>query len=215
MVPVFINCRDRYTCTANLVSWFESCGIQEIYLIDNASTYGPLLDYYEKTPHTVVMAGRNGGHLEPWLGGHINKYAANRFFVVSDPDVLPIEECPKDIFEYYLYLFNKYTNIQKIGPGLRIDDLPDHYSLKQNVIDHESQFWRTESPEPGLYISYIDTTLALHRPNLGHQLHDAMRTSYPYLARHTPWYVDSQNLTEEEVYYRTHFNPSVSNWNKG
>lgn len=215
MIPAFIICRDRYNCTVNLVKWLESCGIQDIYLIDNDSTYEPLLEYYKSTPHTVIKTGHNGGHLIPWSGGYVSTYASGRNYVVSDPDVMPIEECPLDMFDYFISLFEKYPQVEKIGPGLKIDDLPDHYSLKDGVITHESQFWSMESPESDIYFAPIDTTLALYKSHIGHQFHNCIRTGFPYLARHLPWYVDSQNLTEEETYYRSRLNPSVSNWNKG
>ena len=35
-----------------------------------------------------------------------------------------------------------YPGYKKAGFGLRIDDLPDHYRLKQEVIVWESRFWR-------------------------------------------------------------------------
>lgn len=215
MIPAFIICRDRYTCTLGLIQYMESCGIQEIYLIDNDSTYEPLLEYYETTPHTVIRIGHNGGHLIPWNGGYVTKYASGRNYIISDPDVVPIEECPTDMFDYYLSIFDRYSDVEKIGPGLKIDDLPDCYSLKQAVISHESQFWVTESPEPGLYRSPIDTTLSLNRPHIGHQFHNCLRSDYPYLARHTPWYVDSRNLSDEEKHYRSRLSPSVNNWNRG
>src|SRR5205085_2892488 len=45
-VPVFINCRERVTSLAALVSWLERAGCDEIYLLDNDSVYEPLLEYY-------------------------------------------------------------------------------------------------------------------------------------------------------------------------
>lgn len=215
MIPAFIICRDRYTCTVNLVKWLESCGIEDIYLVDNDSTYEPLLQFYEETPHTVLKTGRNGGHLAPWYDGYVGQYASSKYYIVSDPDVIPIEECPLNIFDYYMSIFEKYSNIKRIGPALRIDDIPDHYSLKHAVLHQESENWQYPCPEPGIYLAPIDTTLALHRPGVGHGLDNCARTSYPYLARHTPWYVDSSNLTEEEIHYRSRLNPSSSNWNRG
>ena len=29
-----------------------------------------------------------------------------------------------------------------------------------------------------------------------------------------PWYLDSSNLDEEELYYRAHADPTMSNWNR-
>ena len=59
--PVFINCRDRLAPLRTLVEWLEQAGSTEVYLLDNDSTYEPLLDYYSQTPHTVVRLGRNWG----------------------------------------------------------------------------------------------------------------------------------------------------------
>lgn len=214
MIPAFIICRDRFTCTVNLTKWLESAGIEDIYLIDNDSTYEPLLDFYEKTNHTVIKMGNNHNHLIPWNGGFIDKYAKNKHYIVSDPDILPIEECPFDIFEYFLSILDRYPQIKRIGPGLKIDDLPDHYSLKSSVIDQETENWRYPSLEPGIILAPIDTTLALHRPNVGHGLGDCARTDFPYLARHTPWYIDSNNISDEERHYRSRLDRAVSHWNR-
>ena len=52
--PIFIICRDRYTCTLDLINWLEKTGQENIYLIDNDSRYEPLLEYYRVTPHIVT-----------------------------------------------------------------------------------------------------------------------------------------------------------------
>ena len=58
--PVFIVCRDRFTCLVGLLDWLESVGqADEIYLLDNDSSYAPLLEFYEQTRHTVIRTGGN------------------------------------------------------------------------------------------------------------------------------------------------------------
>lgn len=215
MIPTFIICRDRYTYTLNLINWLERCGVCDIYLIDNDSTYEPLLDYYETTPHTVIKTGSNGGHLVPWRGGFVSKYAGSKHYIVSDPDVLPVNECPLDIFDHFLSILDRYPDIKRIGPGLKIDDIPDHYSLKHAVLNQESENWKYPSPEPGLYLAPIDTTLALHKPGSDHGFGNCARTSFPYIARHMPWYMNSSNLAEDEIHYRSRLNPASSNWSRG
>jgi nucleoside-diphosphate-sugar epimerase len=55
--------------------------------------------------------------------------------------------------------------------------------------------------ENGNYISEIDTTFALYRPenlfNKRSNFFKAIRTKVPYIARHGGWYIDSQNLNAE------------------
>lgn len=215
MIPVFIICRDRFSCTLELINWLERSGNGErIYLIDNDSTYEPLLNYYQSTNHNVIRTNENYGHLAPWSLGLIEKYAKDEYYIVSDPDVVPVDECPLDMFDHCRFLLNKYSDRNKIGPNLKIDDIPDHYKLKSKVIAWESQFLRWKSPEPGVLFAPIDTTLALYKPNVGQDISYSMRTLHPYIARHTPWYVDSENLSDEEKHYRSRLNSGISNWNK-
>ena len=88
------------------------------------------------------------------------------------------------------------------------------------MIEWESQFWATAlEVEPGCYRTLIDTTFALYRnwsptqPPL-----DAIRTGWPYVARHATWYADSFSPTEEETFYAQHVaawtpeSPGPSNW---
>ena len=124
-VPVFVNCRDRVSSLRLLVSWLERAGHERIHLVDNDSTYEPLLEYYETTPHTVVRLGANCGHLAPWTMGVIEHHARGPY-VVTDPDVVPTEECPPDAVARLLELLDRHPGHVKAGLGLVIDDLPDH-----------------------------------------------------------------------------------------
>lgn len=213
LYPIFIICRDRLTCTLQLIDWLERAGQSRIYLVDNESTYEPLLEYYETTPHQVIKLGGNTGHTGIWNLGVIEREAPNEFFVVSDPDVVPSEEAPLDSLDYFRYILDRYDDRQKAGFGLRIDDIPDCYKLKQSVIDYEKNFWNYGGPEPGLHFAPIDTTFALYRPGATQDISFACRTSFPYVARHLSWYVDSENLTDEEKHYRLHANHRISSWN--
>jgi hypothetical protein len=42
----------------------------------------------------------------------------------------------------------------------------------------------------------------------------ALRTGFPYVARHLPWYADSAHLGDEDRYYRAHADPTISNWDQ-
>jgi hypothetical protein len=212
-VPVIVNVRDRLTPLRELVAWLERAGHREIWLVDNASTYPPLVDWLASTPHHVVRCGTNLGHRAPWLSGVVADVGADRFFVVSDPDVVPADTCPLDAVGHFRSLFEHHPGIDKIGFGLRIDDLPVHYAHADAVRSWEAQFW-TDEVEPGVYRAAVDTTFCLYRPGLGHRDDNALRTGEPYVARHVPWYTDSANLTEEDRYYREHADPLTSNWDR-
>ena len=210
--PIFINCRDRFTTTFQLVSWLESVGQENIYLIDNDSKYEPLLDWYKKTNHKVIYLNTNGGHIAPWSHGVIEKYANDSYYIVSDPDILPVEECPHDAIDYFRHLLDKYESRTKCGFGLKIDDIPDNFLFKDKVLQHESQYHNWIGPEPSVLFAPIDTTFALYRPNAGPDISASIRTKEPYLCRHLPWYVDSLNPGQEEEYYVNRADQAINSW---
>lgn len=209
MTPIFINCRDRLTCLSELVDWFEKAGCEDIFLIDNDSTYPPLLEYYKQTPHKVFYLQNNLGHTALWDADLLHQFEG--FYVYTDPDVIPTEDCPTDVLQVLAEILKKYPTLSKAGLGLKIDDLPDHYRFKENVLRWEKQFWQIEV-EPGLFSAPVDTTFALNRVRY-YTIGNSVRTNSPYLVRHADWYIDSDNLTEEERYYRAHARPGITHWN--
>jgi len=210
--PIFINCRDRVTSLRDLISWLENAGHERIVLVDNDSSYGPLLEYYEETPHHVVRLGKNLGPEAVWLADVPGSLAPGLAYVLTDSDVVPDPQAPDDAVERFEHLLIKYSDVDKVGFGMRIDDLPDTYRFRQDVVDWELQFWENEI-EPGVYRADLDTTFALYRPSVRSRTLAALRTGLPYVARHVPWYADSARPSEEEEYYRSHADSAMTNWN--
>src|SRR5437879_5702154 len=91
--PIFVNVRDRVTCLRQLVDWLERAGHERIVLVDNASSFPPLLDYLEDTPHQVVRLGANLGSRALWAANLV----PDEWFVYTDPDVVPTDDCPSDL----------------------------------------------------------------------------------------------------------------------
>ena len=58
--------------------------------------------------------------------------------------------------------------------------------------------------EKELYLAPVDTTFALYRPNASSKANwhiRNFRTGGIYVAHHIPWYNDSENLSEKELFY--------------
>lgn len=214
-IPIFLVCRDQVESLGRLVQWLEVSGHERLILVDNASSYHGLLDYYAKTPHKVVRLNQNlGARASIWESGVLQKYAKSGYFAVSDSDVVPDENCPSDLLAFLLWVLERYPEYFKAGPGLRVDDIPNHYQHAAAVRDWEGQFWRRPL-QKGLYRANIDTTFALYRPgSFTFSLGPSIRTGSPYLARHLPWYVDSESPSEEYIYYRAHSERALSHWTK-
>jgi hypothetical protein len=132
-------------------------------------------------------------------------------FVVTDPDVLPDPDCPWDVIAHFQQILDRHRDADKVGFGLRIDDLPSGFPHRDAVVRWETQFWQNEV-EPGVFKAEIDTTFALYRPGRDHKKYNALRTGAPYVARHLPWYVASDSVTDEDRHYRAHADPAITSW---
>lgn len=194
------------------MQWLEQLRDVRIVLVDNDSAYPPLLEYLAASPHRVLRTGRNLGPRAAWLTGVAQEVGLRHPYVVTDPDVVPVEECPLDALEYFAELLDRYPQVNRVGFGLRLDDLPAGNPRTEEVRLWESQFWR-EEVEPGVFAADIDTTFALYRPGVQQRGVSALRTGAPYLARHLAWYDDPAAPSDEELFYRGRADPAINSWN--
>jgi len=211
--PIIITTRDRLEPLLPLVAWLEKIGQQEIWFCDNQSTYPPLVEYLQATKYQVRFNEINLGHRGPWLSGLVTELGLDCHFIISDPDVVPCAECPNDVLAIFEATLNEHPEIDKVGFGLRIDDLPEHFSHADSVRLFEAQWWKSIY-KPGFYFSPIDTTFAMYRPGEGHQNQKSLRAAPPYVARHLPWYQDSANPSADARYYVEHADSLIINWER-
>ena len=176
---------------------FIKYGLEPV-IVDNNSTYKPLLDWYNKEGIQVIRLSEDHGHTAVWTEGLLE--GINDYYIVTDPD-LDISTLPDDWIEKLKEQFHKRNNA-KAGLALRIDDVPDtEYGIL--FKGWESKFW-VRQLEPDVYDSPIDTTLALYHTSRNPQAHGfftAIRLGGAYQVRHIPSYYTPENLKYENVYY--------------
>lgn len=170
-------------------------GIGELIIVDNDSTYEPLLQWYETKPCTIIKT-KNCGHLSPWIN-KIPEQLGCKYYIVSDPD-LDLSETPKDCI---LYLLNKLQNnksFDKIGLSLKnwnvSEDSPYHKFLQNWAIKN----WDTNRVFDGLLIDQqIDTTFAIYDIDKNPR-GISCSTYLPYSVRHIPWEFTVQQIKNME-----------------
>lgn len=207
-MKVFIIMCNRLTWPKQMCEWIVNTGHTPI-LVDNNSTYKPLLDWYNKEcPYIVHRMDKNWGHLVLWASGLINSYN-DEYYCVTDHD-LDLSLIPND-WEYILKRgLELYPNMSKSGFSLELTDLPENL-FTEEVVRWESKFWK-DRDKHGYYHSNIDTTFAMYDrkrdfgllPPEGNKFHWAVRAPRPYTARHLPWYLTKEFIenNEEERYYQ-------------
>lgn len=201
--PIIINNFNRLSTTVQLIDALKQRDYKNIHILDNQSTYPPLLEFYKKKTCKVHFLKKNYGSKALWKSGLWLQFITG-YYVYTDSDVVPIEACPNDIIAYFYNLLEKYPNVHKVGFSLKIDDLPSHFSCREDVLKWEKKFYNKEI-ESNVFEAPIDTTFALYRPYSKRGRRDGtskmLRTGFPYQLKHLPWYLDSNKLSEEELYY--------------
>lgn len=214
-IPIIILSFNQYFYLKQLVEFLLKNKYSNIIILDNNSTYVPLLAYLEeiKTHVTLHKLKTNEGHMVFWKNKEIFDMYSKGYYVVTDSDIVPVENCPSDFLLHFKKILDSNYQISKVGFSLKIDDIPNANSNKQKIVDWESKFWQTLDKQ-GNYIAPIDTTFALYKPNSYHIANDffykAIRVKKPYLAVHGGWYIDTAHLNEEQSYYYKTANSSSS-----
>ncbi|MCQ2049608.1 MAG: glycosyltransferase family 2 protein [Candidatus Saccharibacteria bacterium] len=204
-IPIFLISFNRLSFLQSMIKRLEEMDVKNIYIIDNFSSYPPLLDFYKSIPYKVFYMKKNEGQMVFWNNPLFDEYRKG-FYVVSDPDIEPVENCPNDFIERFFYVLKKYPFVKKVGFSLKIDDLPVNNPMSESVAKWEKRFSRMYIKEDNAYYAPIDTTFALYVPDsiCTHRFGEAFRLGYPYQARHTPWYKDPTEVTDEDRYYVEH-----------
>lgn len=212
MIPCIVITRDRVSCTRLCVESLEQNPNLDIYLVDHNSTWPPMLEYLETSPHHVFYAEDKTAQ-SLWDWPTLAKIVGNEPYLVTDPDIVLDPSCPDD------WLCRMSDELwsggwAKVGLGLRLDDLPDTEIASRARI-WEAAFWMTLSRTGNAYQAPVDTTLALYPPLAQRpmfSLVEAARMAPPYLIRHLPWYREFDKA--EMAHYRSRLLPGSTFWSK-
>ncbi|WP_295632436.1 glycosyltransferase family 2 protein [uncultured Mitsuokella sp.] len=201
--PIFIISYNRLDDLKRMVSNLLYDGYKNLIIIDNASSNPQLLNYLKAVDDsrvTIKRLQKNYGHRVLWDSHFFDDIIQNQYYVLTDPDVFPIEGCPKNYIEVFYDILKQYPKKTKVGFSLKIDDLPEDYPYKYDIIPFESFHWERKLPYNfTIYDAPIDTTFALYRPGeiKENNFYDGIRTGGAYIARHQGWYTHSATLNKE------------------
>lgn len=212
--PVFIISYNQLSYVKQMVDWLKKYGFKNIHIVDNQSSYKPLLNYLNKSDCIVHHMDKNYGHTVVWDSGEFDDIINNKCYIVSDCDIAPNQKLPKDFIKHLYKILCTYPYITKVGFALNIKNLPNTEKNK-TVKKWESQFWQNQI-DKDLYLANIDTTFALYRPGKikmhSDTFYSAIRTAGNMTATHLPWLETTEN--SESAFYKKTANSSAS-WVKG
>lgn len=226
-IPLVINSYNQLYYVKNFIDTFRKNGFNNIYVIDNCSTYPPLLDYYnqlqEQRIATIFFYERN-------LGPHyffVKKLYRLLFegcpFLYSDPDLH--YTVIAENFLSRLFDISRHFGVFKVGSALTLPDQsqikkPEHRftieGVTYSLLEWESRFWK-ETVDKDVYQAEIDTTLHLFNTEFyDEKIHSldlitGLRVAGAgFEAVHLPWFLWDPCPLEELEYYQR--GARFSNW---
>jgi hypothetical protein len=222
-VPIIIVNFNQVVWPKRQVAFFQSIPGTRVIICDNASTYKPLLEWYETKPCEIRRMPTNYKQKAPWLSGLATELLSETkqpFYAVTDPD-LDFEGVPVDLLSKALQFFVLYGfELHKVGVSLKIEDLPAT-EVGIRAAQWEAKFWTrpvthykgTTLPCPA-YEAPIDTTFAVYRARseTSPRLPGQLRLAPPYMAKHMPWYLTETNLADDYRIYLKTVKKGVGHW---
>ena len=210
--------------TRKQVEFFTSCG-HTVIIVDNRSTYPPLLEWYKTCPYKVIST--EGANLSTynrfiWEMNLPEIHAPNdNYYAVTDSD-LGFEGVPADFCDVLVRDMERSEGIVKSGLSLSIEDLPRNV-YADRYREAEKNNWSSQDRD-GFYGIAVDTTFGVYskarcsREGLekmwrasgqvvpesfldNSYFYRSHRSPAPYTAQHLPWYMDINNLSAEQIYH--------------
>lgn len=180
--------------------------IDEIIIIDNDSTFEPLLDWYEQLPCRVIREN-NLGHNALWKSSILDKISIPYIYTDSD---LGIDDLPYNIIEILSYKLNESSDLGKIGLKLNYEQISNDSIYFNFLKKIELPRWEKSRIYNGIYIDvHTDTTFAIYNK----KNYFVGGGTYPkYVARHYPWEFTYESLkkNDEYMFYLHNSNESSS-----
>ena len=223
-IPIVIIAYNNYTFVKNFI--YQLLHLKNnIIIIDNNSTYKPLLSFYNYISNyyniKVIKLNKNYGH-EVYLK---RKDLLPNIYILSDPDLKLNNNMPKNVSDILYNLSNHYKKF-KVGLCLDISDshlfinTTNYMNIKNMTIENwEKKFWEKKiiNKKYELYNANIDTTFTLVNWNYyKNNKYDGIRIGKNFTAKHLPWYKNyiEYNIPNEELKFMKNNNTSSTIFNK-
>lgn len=190
-MKIFINNRDYVSWPSAMAEILSNQG-HEVIFLDNASTWEPLLDWYESCPFEVRRLENKG----PWVHFGGQCLGEKERFVFTDPDY-DISMVPDDWPEALQVELDRFPNSPKCGLSYDLSRIPQ----ENYAYEYAERMCPKDNPPEGLmvawggvrkdggYMNYpVATSFAVYRPGRGIAINGNMRAR-PYTALHLPFHL--------------------------
>ena len=116
-IPIIIISYNQLFYLKQLIGFLQDNAYTNIVILDNNSTYAPLIEYFKEIKDDVKIHkfNKNYGHRVFWSQDEVFKAYAKGYYVVTDPDIMPLSDCPHDFLRYFKKILNANPEVNKVG----------------------------------------------------------------------------------------------------
>jgi glycosyltransferase involved in cell wall biosynthesis len=214
-VPIIIPTFNNPTYLKNTVDYFLSKKYDNIVVLDNNSSYPPMIELLERFSKNfiVIMQNINAGPRQLMNDPKAFEILPEYFFI-TDPDLKFNDDMPDNFLEVFKKILDSH-NVFKVASALSLDIdaenvLDDDYVVfgtHMTIRQLEQRYYETQvidyHSSPG-YIADTDTTFALYKKsNSRFGLFRAIRMGGIFSAVHYGWYRNPPIPALEYEYYKS------------
>jgi hypothetical protein len=211
-VPFIIVTHNRLSGLINVLDFLRTQDFPvRIIIADMKSTYSPMISYLNSLKPDENLQVWNCENIGPrglFFDARFRNFvsANGGSFFLADGD-LDYSVTSIHLLQELVRVSKRFPGFHKVGAGLRLDDLPDHSEALRNKSQiirsgEIRNFLETREIASNVFLAPLDTTVAYY-PRLTKKYYfwPTLRVGGSCLVRHTPWYEDDSNLTQEQSYY--------------
>ena len=201
--PIYLTNMNRLSTTKKMVEdLFRLNPKADITIIDNASTYPPLLKWYEEVKNDIKIERLDANH-GPWVFfyGGIFQHCKQDYYAYSDADLELNPNMPPEWQEIMFDYHQRYG--KKCSLVLRTDDIEDPARKAEIEAHYNLTTCFHPSDEKDVYTGVTDMHFSFDAKQSGYR-YDSVRLAGDFMCRHIPWYNNFDNLSEEELYFLSH-----------
>ena len=202
-IPVVIIGYNQVSYIKNMVSQIEKY-TSDIIVIDNNSTYQPLLDYYKNEFSYSLLRQKANLGSSVYTQGFVQNLVGD-VFLLTDPDLQFNANLPENFIQQLINI-SDYFHAHRVGFALEIDSENIRTDVKFygfSIKEWEQRFWKRKLIYPintqmELYKADIDTTFALHNKKYPSGVH--IRVAGNFTCLHLPWYNNFKSKLQPDEY---------------
>lgn len=216
ITPLIIPNFNQKAWLIQLINWWNfATGSMPVFILDNASSYGPLLEFYDHCsllfPNvTIVRYGENSCRQN--LAGFLNELDPKyQYYCISNPDILPGPTVPENFLQILKHCLDTY-GYYKAGFQLANHNIPDSISIKSKILedsaDHHTNkvFIDYEGKRYKGHKAAIDLTFAMYSRANGGWMFPVDNQKFGHSIRvfesfHLGWYIEDKTNNPEHINY--------------